>query len=89
MPKNLFSKLEITEIVFDLMNVRIKCPSLKKSNLRYSILNSNNTALRKGSFVGENIQLNLYLIPDGKYFFKLYHEEEGTEFSLPFLKKAI
>jgi hypothetical protein len=81
------SSLEITQIVFDHMQVWIKCPLLKKMNLRYHILNSNNTAIRKGSFMGECIQLNLFHLPDGKYLFNLLNEQ-GAELALPFVKKA-
>jgi hypothetical protein len=84
---NSISSLEITQVVIDHMQVWIKCPLLKKSNLRYSILNTNNTPIRKGSFMGETIQLNLFHIPDGSYFFNLFNDQ-GTEISLPFIKKA-
>jgi hypothetical protein len=82
------SSLEITQVVFDHMQVWIKCPVLKKSLLRYSILNHSKSAVRKGSFMGEAIQLNLVHIPDGNYFFNL-HNDQGTEISLPFVKKAM
>jgi hypothetical protein len=83
-----FSSLEITQIVFDHMQVWIKCPELKKMNLRYHILNSSNTAIRKGSFMGECIQLNLLHIPEGNYLFNLLNEH-GAECTLPFVKKAL
>jgi hypothetical protein len=82
------TSLEITQVVFDHMQVWIKCPVLKKTHLRYSILNINNKAIRKGSFMGESIQLNLFLIPDGSYFFNLFNDQ-GTEITLPFVKKAL
>lgn len=84
---NIITKVEITEIVLDRMNVLIKCPTLKKSQLRYCISNTSNQSVRKGSFLGECIQLNLIHVPDGDYFFKLSNEE-GTEYSLPFYKTS-
>jgi hypothetical protein len=79
------SSLEITQIVIDHMQVWIKCPLLKKMNLRYHILNSSNTSIRKGSFMGECVQLNLLHLPDGNYIFNLINEQ-GAEFTLPFVK---
>ena len=84
---NTVSSLEITNVVFDQMQVWIKCPVLKKSTLRYSILNRQKNAVRKGSFMGEMVQLNLFHIPDGNYIFNLINEE-GTEIVLPFVKMA-
>ncbi|MEI7628490.1 MAG: hypothetical protein WCJ80_09635 [Bacteroidota bacterium] len=81
------SSLEITQIVFDRMNVWIKCPHLKKMNLRYHILNTSNATIRKGSFMGECIQLNLFHLPEGKYLFNLLNEH-GAELALPFVKSA-
>ncbi len=81
------SSLEITQIVFDHMQVWIKCPHLKKMNLRYHILNTSNMAIRKGSFMGECIQLNLFHLQDGKYKFNLLNDQ-GAEITLPFVKKA-
>ena len=81
------SLVEITEFVYDRMNVLIKCPSLKQTLLRYSILNTNEKAIRKGSFSGESIQLNLFHVPDGKYLFNLF-DDQGSAFSLPFVKQA-
>jgi hypothetical protein len=82
------NSLEITQIVHQHLQVWIKCPDLKKMNLRYHILNSSNTTIRKGCFIGECIQLNLLHIPDGNYLFNLLNDH-GAEFTLPFIKKAI
>ncbi len=81
------TSIEITEVVFDRMNVHIKCPLLKKATLSYCISNINNQLVRKGSFLGECIQLNLMHVPDGDYFFHLSNQE-GREYSLPFYKTS-
>lgn len=87
MLQNTITSVEITELVYDRMNVLIKCPSLKKSLLRYCIFNTSHKPIRKGSFLGESIQLNLFHVPDGKYLFNLF-DDQGSEFSLPFVKQA-
>lgn len=84
---NTISSLEITKEVFDRMHVWVKCPVLKKSTLKYFILNTQKNAVRKGSFMGEMVQLNLIHIPDGHYYFNLMNEQ-GTEIVIPFVKKA-
>lgn len=87
MLQNTITSVEITALVNDRMNVQIKCPSLKKTLLRYCIFNTSNKPIRKGSFLGESVQLNLFHVPDGKYFFNLF-DDQGLEFSLPFEKQA-
>ena len=87
MQSNSNALLEINQVVIDKLHVWIKCPQLKQTQLRYCISNSNKSAIRKGSFSGETIQLNLLLIPDGNYLFNLFNDQ-GTEYSMPFVKKA-
>lgn len=87
MPVNTRSLFEITEVVHDRMQVLIKCPVLKKSLLRYCISNIHQHCIRKGSFLGESIQLNLLHMPDGDYFFKLT-TAEGPDYALPFYKRS-
>ncbi len=84
---NTISSLEITKVVIDQMQVWVRCPVLKKSTLKYYILNTQKNAVRKGSFIGEMVHLNLIHIPDGNYFFNLF-SDQGTEIMLPFVKKA-
>ncbi|MCX6337073.1 MAG: hypothetical protein NT153_07290 [Bacteroidetes bacterium] len=79
--------IEITEVIYDRMYVQINHPDLRKSLLTYRILNSVNKLIRKGSFVGEYIQLSLVHMPDGNY--KIYlSEQEGSEYSFEFLKRS-
>ncbi|MEI8074703.1 MAG: hypothetical protein WCH78_08140 [Bacteroidota bacterium] len=87
MPTNHLAAIEINEFVYDRLNVLIKSSSLKKTLLHYCIFNTNQKQIRKGSFVGESIQMNLFHIPDGKYIFNLF-DDQGIEISLPFVKQA-
>lgn len=88
MATKIVPQLEITQVVLDRMHVWIKCPVLKKTSLSYTIINTQKATVRKGSFVGESIQLNLLHIPDGNYSFNLLNAE-GNEYSLPFVKKTL
>ena len=87
MSKKAVAPIEITEVIYDRMYVQINCPNLRKSLLTYRILNSVNKLIRKGSFVGEYIQLSLVHMPDGNYKIHL-SEQEGSEYSFEFLKRS-
>lgn len=80
--------VEITDIVHDRMHVQIHSPSLRKSVLNYRIESEEATILRKGSFHGPEIQLNMTHLPDGDYVFMLT-DVEGTSYRFPFFKRAL
>ena len=80
--------VEITDIVHDRMHVQIHSPILRKSVLNYRIESQEETVLRKGSFYGPEIQLNMTHMPDGDYVF-LLTDLEGTSYKFPFFKRAL
>jgi len=80
--------VEITDIVHDRMNVQINSPILRTSVLNYRIESLEQTILRKGSFNGSEIQLNITHMPDGDYVFLLI-DVKGTCYSFPFFKRAL
>ncbi|MEQ1623905.1 MAG: hypothetical protein ABL870_04390 [Sediminibacterium sp.] len=80
--------VEITDIVHDRMHVQIHSPILRKSVLNYRIESQEETVLRKGSFHGPEIQLNMTHMPDGDYVF-LLTDVEGTSYKFPFFKRAL
>jgi hypothetical protein len=79
--------IEITEVIYDRMYVKINHPDLRKSLLTYRIYNSLNQPIRKGSFIGEYIELSLVHMPDGEYKIQLC-QQEGSEYSFEFLKRS-
>lgn len=87
MSDNFTSLVEITEVIFDRMHVQINCPILRKKLLTYRICNTLNQAIRKGSFIGEYIELSMVHMPDGDYFFNL-SDADGPDFSFPFYKRS-
>ena len=80
--------VEITDIVHNRMHVQIHSPILRKSVLNYRIESQEETVLRKGSFHGPEIQLNMTHMPDGDYVF-LLTDLEGTSYKFPFFKRAL
>ncbi len=79
--------IEITEVIYDRMYVQINHPDLRKTLLTYRIYNSLNKPIRKGSFIGEYIELSLVHMPDGVYKIQL-SQQEGLEYSFEFLKRS-
>lgn len=80
--------VEITDIVHDRMHVQIHSPILRKNVLNYRIESEEQAILRKGSFHGHEIQLNMTHMPDGDYVFYLT-DVEGTSYQFPFFKRAL
>lgn len=80
--------ISITEIVYEMMMVNVNCASLLKNRISYVIRNHANKLIRKGNFMGYNVQLRMSHLEDGKYEFDTFIEDK-LYLNIPFEKRSV
>lgn len=75
----------ITQQVFDFMMIEVKNADISIT-FSYVIVNHQQQTIRKGNFKGAMVQLRLSHIPEGRYQFSLYQNDELLT-TIPFEKK--